>query len=61
MNTRLVAPHRRVLIRKIVPRPTVEMPKIELEAILTVDAAIGMRDAIHYHPTVQMEAVKVTA
>lgn len=61
MNTRLATSYTRVQIRKFVPRPTVEMPQVELEAILTVDAAIASRDAVHYHPTVQMEAVKVPA
>ena len=59
MNTRLATTYNRVQIRKFVSLPTIEMPRIELDAILTVDAAIGARDAIHDHPTVQMEAVKV--
>jgi len=61
MNNRLITSYNRVQIQKFVPRPTVEMPRVELEAILAVDAAIGARDAIHCYPTVQMEAVKVTA
>lgn len=61
MNTRLATPYTRVQIRKIAPRATVEMPQVELDTILMVDAAIGAREAVHYHPTVQMKAVKVTA
>jgi len=61
MNTRLATPHARVQIHKIAPRPTVEMPQVELDTILAVDAAIGARDAVHSYPTVQMEAVKVPA
>jgi predicted metal-dependent RNase len=41
-------------------RPTVQMPKLELEALLQVDAAVGTRDArIHERPTRTMEAVSV--
>ena len=61
MNSRFAIQLPRVQIRKIVPRPTVEMPRVELEAILSVDAAIGKRDSVHHHPTVRMEAVKVPA
>lgn len=61
MNTKLAIPLARVRIQKISARPTVEMPQVELDTILTVDAAIGARDAVHTYPTVQMEAVKVPA
>lgn len=61
MNTRFATQHTRVQIKKIAPRPTIKMSQVELDTILTVDAAIGARDAIHYCPTVQMKAVKVPA
>lgn len=61
MNVKVAAPYTRAQIRKVTPRPTVKMPRIELEVILMVDAAIEAREAVHYHPTVQMEAVRVPA
>jgi hypothetical protein len=34
------------------------MPKVELEAILTVDAAVGLRENVYQRPTIEMQAVK---
>jgi hypothetical protein len=44
--------------KKIDNRPTLEMPKVELEAILTVDAAVGLRENVYQRPTIEMQAVK---
>jgi hypothetical protein len=38
-------------------RITVKMPKVELDAILAVDAAVGDRQTPHERPTVMMPAV----
>ncbi len=54
-------PFNRIQIRKIVLRPTVQMQREELDIMLSVDTAIGQRDAVHHRPTMQMEAVKVPA
>lgn len=54
-------PINRIQIRKIALRPTVQMPRAELDVMLSVDTVIGQRDTVHHRPTVQMEAVKVSA
>jgi hypothetical protein len=58
MNMKAAIPLGRIVaIRKIMPRPTVEMPVTELRAMLLVDEAIGRRDDVYRRPTIQMEAV----
>jgi len=53
--------HKVPTIRKIAVHPTVEMDRVELDVMLSIDAAFAKRDAVFTHPTVQMEAVKVLA
>lgn len=39
-------------------KPTLKIPKVEMDIILSIDTAIAERDNIHRRPTVQIKAVK---